>query len=61
MTRTKVQTLCEIQNILNKSFYEDEVTIPKSLLADAYDMITQSLREVKAPDETILEEEIIFE
>lgn len=61
MTRTRTQTIIELDSILRRCRYDDTVTIPTSLLMDAFSMIVQGLQELQPPPEPLLDEEIIFE
>lgn len=61
MTRTKTQIIIELNDILRQRRYDETVTIPTSLLMDAFSMIVQGLQELQPPPDAILDEEVIFE
>ena len=60
MTRTRTQTIIELDSALRRCRYDDTVTIPTSLLMDAFSMIVQGLQELQPPPEPLLDEEVIF-
>lgn len=61
MTRTKTQIIIALDDILRQHRYDETVTIPTSLLMDAFGVIVQGLQELQPPPELLLDEEIIFE
>ena len=61
MTRTKARIIMELDDILRQHRYDKTVTIPTSLLIDAFEMIIQGLREIQPLSDEVLDEEIIFE
>lgn len=61
MTRTKTQIIIALDDILRQHRYDETVTIPTSLLMDAFGVIVQGLQELQPPPEQLLDEEIIFE
>ena len=61
MTRTKTQIIIALDDILRQHRYDETVTIPTSLLMDAFGIIVQGLQELQPPHEPLLDEEIIFE
>ena len=61
MTRTRTQTIIELDGILRRCRFDETVTIPTSLLMDAFSMIVQGLQELQPPPEPLLDEEVIFE
>ncbi len=61
MTRTRTQTIVELDDVLRRCRYDATVTIPTSLLMDAFSMIVQGLQVLQPPPDEILDEEIIFE
>ena len=61
MTRTKTQIIIALDDILRQHRYDETVTIPTSLLMDAFGVIVQGLQELQPPPESLLDEEIIFE
>ena len=61
MTRTKTQIIIALDDILRRHRYDEAVTIPTSLLMDAFGMIVQGLQELQPPLEPLLDEKIIFE
>lgn len=61
MTRTKTQIIIALYDILRQHRYDETVTIPTSLLMDAFSMIVQGLQVLQPPPEEILNEEVVFE
>lgn len=61
MTRTQTQIIIALDDILRQHRYDETVTIPTSLLMDAFGVIVQGLQELQPPPEPLLDEEIIFE
>ena len=61
MTRTKTQIIIALDDILRQHRRDETVTIPTSLLMDAFRVIVQGLQELQPPPELLLDEEIIFE
>lgn len=61
MTRTKTQIIIELDDTLRQHRYDETVTIPTSLLMDAFSMIVQGLQVLQPPPEEILDEEVVFE
>lgn len=61
MTRTKTQVIIALDDILRQRRYDETVTIPTSLLMDAFEVIVQGLQELQPPPDELLDEEIIFE
>lgn len=61
MTRTKPQIIIALDDILRQCGYDETVTIPTSLLMDAFEAIVQGLQEIQPPPDELLDEEIIFE
>ena len=61
MTRTKTQIIIELDDTLRQHRYDETVTIPTSLLMDAFSMIVQGLQVLQPLPEEILDEEVVFE
>lgn len=61
MTRTKARIIMDLDDIIRRRRCDETVTIPTSLLIDAFEMIIQELREIQPPSDEVLDEEIIFE
>lgn len=61
MTRTKTRIIIELDDILRQHRRDETVTIPTSLLMDAFGVIVQGLQEIQPPPDEILDEEVIFE
>lgn len=61
MTRTKTRIIIELDDILRQCRYDETVTIPTSLLMDAFEVIVQGLQEIQPPPDELLDEEVIFE
>ena len=61
MTRTKTQIIIALDDILRQYRYDETVTIPTSLLMDAFGVIVQGIQEIQPPPDEILDEEVIFE
>lgn len=61
MTRTKTQIIIELDDTIRQHRYDETVTIPTSLLMDAFCMIVQGLQVLQPPPEEILDEEIDFD
>ena len=61
MTRTKTQIIIALDDILRQHRYDETVTIPTSLLMDAFGVIVQGLQELQPPPDELLDEEIDFD
>lgn len=61
MTRTKTQIIIALDDILRQHRYDETVTIPTSLLMDAFGVIVQGLQELQPPPDELLEENIDFD
>lgn len=61
MTRTKTQIIIALDDILRQHRYDETVTIPTSLLMDAFGMIVQGFQELQPPPDELLDEEIDFD
>lgn len=61
MTRTKTQIIIALDDILRQHRYDETVTIPTSLLMDAFEVIVQGLQELQPPPEPLLDEKKLFE
>ena len=61
MTRTKTQIIIALDDILRQCRYDETVTIPTSLLMDAFEVMVQGLQELQPPPDELLDEEIDFD
>lgn len=61
MTRTKTQIIIALDDILRQHRYDETVTVPTSLLMDAFGVIVQGLQELQPPPDELLEENIDFD
>ena len=61
MTRTQTQIIIALDDILRQHRYDETVTIPTSLLMDAFGMIVEGLQELQPPPDELLEENIDFD
>ena len=61
MTRTKTQIIIALDDILRQHRYDETVTIPTSLLMDAFEVLVLGLQELHPPPGPLLDENIPFE
>lgn len=61
MTRSRAKTIIELDDVIRRCRHDATVTIPTSLLMDAFSMIVQGLQEIQPPPDETLDEEIVFE
>lgn len=56
MSRTRVQTLIELDHLLRTHWHDDTVTVPVSLLKDLYNMTVEGFQEIQPiPDSPLFE------
>lgn len=59
MSRTRLQTLSELDRFLRTHWYDDTVTVPVSLLKDLYSMTVEGFQEIQPiPDSPLFEGDI---